>query len=132
MSDDHGENWFDGLRLGVELLDDQHRYIVGLILGFKRESSSDENRRILMDLMRYTREHFRAEEDMMQARLYPGLDRHRNLHDDLLKDVVRFSSGDLSNPEEQAQLHHILRAWLIRHILQEDADFAAFVHEQPL
>lgn len=131
MIDDHDENWFDGLRLGVQLLDDQHRYIVGLILGFKRDSSSDENRRILMDLMRYTREHFRAEEDMMQANLYPGLGRHRDLHDELLKDVVRFS-GDLSDPEEQTNLHRILRAWLIRHILQEDADFAAFLHEEPI
>lgn len=132
MSDDHGDNWFDGLRLGVQLLDDQHRYIVGLILGFRRNSAPDENRRILMDLMRYTREHFRAEEDLMQTHRYPRLDRHRELHDELLKDVVRFSSGDLSDPEEQANLHRVLRAWLIRHILQEDADFAAFLHEEPI
>lgn len=127
MIDQPDENWFEALRLGVDLLDDQHHEMVGLILGFKNESASHANRRILMDLMRYTREHFRAEEEMMQTHGYPGLARHRDLHDDLLKDVVRFSSGDLSEPQEQARLHRFLRAWLIRHILQDDADFAMFV-----
>jgi hemerythrin len=127
MIDQQDENWFDVLRLGVDLLDEQHREMVSLILGFQRESASHANRRILMDLMRYTREHFRTEEDLMEVHGYPGLVRHRDLHDALLKDVVRFSSGDLSDPQEQAQLHRFLRAWLIRHILQDDADFAEFV-----
>jgi hemerythrin len=127
MTDDHGENWFDGLRLGVAEIDDQHRYLVGLILEFESGKNNADPRKILMELMRYTRAHFTEEEAMMGLYGYPGKNRHRDLHDELLKDVVRFSSGDLSDPALQHELHHLLRAWLIRHILQEDADFAQFL-----
>jgi len=122
-----GTNWFDGLRLGVDLLDVQHHYLIELILGFERGEESTDTRKILMELMRYTREHFQAEETLMEAEGYPGVVRHRGLHDELLKDVVRFASGNLADLQEQRELHQLLRAWLIRHILQEDADFAEFV-----
>lgn len=76
---------------------------------------------LLHKLVKYTRDHFTAEEALMAAAGYTGLAQHRLKHRELMKQVgdfvARFERGEsnLNLP-----LLNFLRDWLTNHIQQED------------
>lgn len=121
--------WMALLRLEVPVIDEQHNHLLGLVCGFDPADPSDKARLLLMEILRYTREHFRMEEELMTEAGYPHLAGHRNLHDDLLKEAVRFAVRDLSSRLVRQEFHDFLRDWLTNHVLQADRALADFLRE---
>jgi len=80
---------------------------------------------ILVFLKDYTVTHFAMEEALMEKHQYAGAARHKQIHDDLMKDVgelvARFQSGQSSLTLE---VMNFLEDWLVTHIQGEDYRFA--------
>ncbi len=115
-------------KLNIPLLDEQHeiqnKLIEELEFLVKNGAPSAAGQAILGVLLVKAEEHFIDEERFMAQNDYPGFHDHRLIHMlllDNLKDVQsRLSSGALNLGTEIVQL---LRAWLMRHIIDSDMLF---------
>jgi hemerythrin len=121
--------WTPALSTGVTVLDDQHKAIFQWLS--ELESASDEQRTlfgvyVITRLKHYMREHFAAEEAMMEEAGYPNLEQHlaehavfrakldelqlKSIGEDISSDTVRF-------------LNH----WLTNHIAKSDMAYVPYL-----
>jgi hemerythrin-like metal-binding protein len=126
-------DWTSRLSVNVELLDEDHQRLIGLINQLAM-SERIGNRRIvesvLDELMNYTIEHFQREEAMMAERGYAKLESHMRQHAvfaETVNDIRwQYLHGLRSNINQKVL--RFLMNWLQTHIYREDRGvFAAAV-----
>lgn len=124
--------WGDKYRIGVERIDEEHRYLFVLINAFHDSHSSGADRhaleKILNRLVHYAEEHFRHEEEIMRKADYPAYAQHCKLHEELYLTIFRLSeqlaAGSLHVSRETTEF---VRGWLVNHILNHDLRFAGYM-----
>jgi len=124
--------WDDSLRIGIDVIDEHHRYLFDLtndlyeVVSTRR--GSREVARVMKALDQYVQVHFRAEERMMDFHAYPALDRQKDQHGEF-EDRLREFYAELHDNPLTAQFDVLvyLRSWLVRHILHEDAKLRELV-----
>ncbi|MCB1749953.1 MAG: hemerythrin family protein [Gammaproteobacteria bacterium] len=125
-------HWDARFELGLEDVDLQHHYFLNLInrLASELSDARGEERRaaLLAELNAYARFHFLSEENMMQRDAYPGLERHRRLHDELI-DALSSREHAVSLADEATTVDDIVRflvEWFVHHTAGEDRLYAEF------
>lgn len=126
--------WSANLEIGVRLIDTQHAHLVSLInqleIAVRGGSGAASLQATLQDLTIYISEHFRVEEQLMEAVSYPGAARHKLFHQYFSKRLndfsKRFSSGEASVPED---LLEFLKLWFVDHVSQTDLDYVPYVQK---
>lgn len=136
-----GFRWREEYAVGVEEVDAQHQGMVELIERLSRAMLSGRSRKIIGgiidELVDYAHVHFATEERLMEAAHYPGLERHREIHQSFLA-----KASSLQEQQRSGRLivgmdvMRFLQDWLIKHILDEDQAFGPtlrgeVVHEPP-
>jgi hemerythrin len=119
--------WKDEYSVGVAEFDEQHQGLIALINRLTEEGQRAGTIEGVLDALdRYVKEHFRAEEALMHAHQYEGLEEHRTQHKvfeewlSAVKQTYRFTAdGDVFAETVNA----FLRNWLINHILRTDMDY---------
>lgn len=127
--------WSSDYETGHPDVDRQHRRLFELVNALHDAMAKGHGREALEPALKalaaYTLEHFAAEEALMRATDYPGLERHRDKHVALAQQVdellLRFSKGYLTIP---TTLSRFLADWLKHHIREEDMAFIAWMREQ--
>lgn len=124
--------WNRHFTTGLERVDQQHRFLVGLInrLGesmFADNAKGSESLLVIFDqLTSYARYHFAEEERLMQEADICSrfLNHHKELHLNFVEQLTTIwnSRDSLVNPAEI--LHGFLRSWLGSHILGMDQSLA--------
>jgi len=124
--------WLDDYNIGIEKIDKQHQKLAFLISKIKDDlmdvdCKTDEKYReriifsILPNLVEYTKEHFKDEEEFMKEINYPRLPNQQKLHEKFvnqIKDIlVTLRSG---KHYSSTFLYKSLTNWLLTHILFED------------
>ena len=88
-------SWRNEYRVGVEQIDEEHRYLFDLINAFHDTHIGGTKRsaleQILNRLVHYAEQHFRHEEAIMEAEAYPAYVEHCALHEDLYLTIFRLS-----------------------------------------
>jgi hemerythrin len=126
--------WSDSFSTGVKAMDEQHKGLVNTLnelhaamLGGKDKSATGP---LLERLLKYTREHFAAEEALMTRTSFPKLAAHQSKHKDLTNQVeefaARYQRGELSL---NVDLLMFLRDWLITHIQKEDREYGPWMNQ---
>jgi len=129
--------WQQSYSVGNEVLDDQHKKLLGLCKNAV-QCMSDESpegtllfHSTLKELSDYVRTHFKTEETLMKACGYPQLAQHQREHDkyhDRLTDLlVKASWGDI----DRDGLHHHLSHWWSEHILGSDKKYVELIKNCP-
>jgi hemerythrin len=126
--------WNDGFSVGVKTMDDQHKGLVNTLNDLHAAMLNGQAKQVtgllLERLVRYTREHFSAEEAKMNATHYPGLAEHRVKHRDLTRQVeqyvTRFDRGEITL---NVHLLNFLRDWLTSHIQKEDRNYGPWLND---
>ena len=126
--------WTEKLSVGIKTIDDQHAVLCGTLNDLHAAMMKGEARAIagtlLHTLVEYTHYHFSAEEAMMQAAHYPGLDEHRVQHRELTKQVeeyvARYEQGDITL---SLPLLSFLSDWLTNHIQSTDKEYGPWLIE---
>ncbi len=129
--------WREDYKVGVKLVDQQHRRLVGLVEelyeAMKAGKGSEGARRVLKGLVDYTRTHFRTEEEFMKNHSYPGLLAHKREHDDLARQAEELLSqverGKLTVPLETGKF---LKEWLATHIMETDKKLGKYLNAKGL
>jgi hemerythrin-like metal-binding protein len=126
--------WNDSFSTGVRAMDEQHKGLVNTLNELHAAMLSGEDKAaagpLLDRLVKYTHEHFVAEEVLMTKSHYPRLLAHTTKHRDLTGQVEtfvgRYQRGELSL---NVDLLMFLRDWLITHIQKEDREYGPWMNQ---
>jgi hemerythrin len=123
--------WDDSLGVGVASVDAQHRQLVGYINALHDALETGEGRgrlgEVFEDLIRYTRDHFTFEEELMHVNGYPGWQEHGLEHVKLTETVLRMRADFESGRELTLDVTRFLCEWLTGHIMGTDRKYVPFI-----
>jgi hemerythrin-like metal-binding protein len=86
---------------------------------------------LLARVIKYARYHFRAEDSVMQAHAYPGLEVHKAEHREFLHTVVSFQKDFLAGRSMPTiDVMVFLRDWFSNHTQGTDQRYAPFLKER--
>ena len=124
--------WSEKFSVGVRELDQQHQQLIKMLnrlistqgpINTHSETVSDT----LMAMTRYAQVHFKAEERLMEAYGFPGLEEQKIQHRDFRKKTVDFCTATTIGVEKipEALLEYLVD-WLTHHILKDDMAYRSF------
>jgi len=125
--------WSDKFSVGVRTMDDQHTVLFetlnDLHAAMMKGNGQKQTGPLLRSLVNYTREHFSAEESMLEAAHYPELPAHRAKHRELTHQVeqyvARYERGEITL---NIHLLNFLRDWLTSHIQGTDHQYGPWIN----
>ncbi|SCA55547.1 hypothetical protein MTBPR1_100188 [Candidatus Terasakiella magnetica] len=114
--------------VGCDTIDQQHKQIFGLINQLSTASSEmidDEMiMAILEELLEYSQEHLRYEEEVMEKCNYADLENHKQQHWQYLEKVSALSVSAMGAEKEATKdIVTFLNKWWGQHILAEDMKY---------
>lgn len=112
-------------------LDEQHKRLVMMInrlIGAKDVATGSETiSELITDMIKYSQEHFKFEENLMAEYGSPHLEQHKQSHVKFRKKVGDFCiAAPLGVPSVPQALLDFLVKWLLNHILHEDVTYKSF------
>lgn len=126
-------DWKQSYALGIQQVDEQHRYFLGLINRLSNELGRTDNAAyqaaLLQELTAYARFHFVSEENLMLKANYPRFEEHRQHHVqliDTLSSKLTLVKLNQTNERINAMLEFLLD-WFMRHTTVEDRMFADYL-----
>jgi hemerythrin len=125
--------WTPALATGVPLLDEQHQTIFRWLA--ELESATAEQRTLfgayaITRLQSYVRDHFAAEEALMQAAGYPDLPPHRAEHEAFRRRLAELQVQAMVR-DASADTVAFLRDWLVNHIGKTDMAYVPCLGKRP-
>jgi hemerythrin-like metal-binding protein len=126
--------WNERYSVNIPAIDEEHREFFDIIgeLGaaMKNGQSHEILEQTLDRLVQYAGKHFDNEEKLFREHNYPQREEHKAIHDEFIhklseyNDLFRKGSNIVS-----VQLIGFLSDWLVKHIMQEDQQYAKFLAE---
>jgi hemerythrin len=137
----HGVNqsegfiWNDTCDIHVAEFDRHHQHLFEIAntiaQNLQNGSEGESLTNAFNSLVDYTRYHFTAEEKLMALYDYPGIDVHTRKHGDLIVQVVEYMDQVLRGAvPDKASFMSFMERWLVRHLLDEDRKYGAFLNEK--
>ena len=128
-------DWTDSLSVNVAEVDNQHKKLVALLNQLHHSSVSGKGnetmKQVLNELTQYTANHFAYEEKILAEHGYPELATHKDLHDKLAAQVVKFNEEFQKGTSSiSADLFLFLRSWLNGHIRGSDRHYGKFLNSK--
>ena len=128
-------DWDKKYELGIEDIDFQHHYFLNLINRMAEELAQSDDMAyrtaVISELNAYARFHFISEENLMTRAGYPGVERHRKHHRDLLDELSSRQSelGIRKSNDAADKVIDFLINWFLSHTAEEDRRFAEYLRE---
>jgi hemerythrin-like metal-binding protein len=129
-------HWSEKFSVGVKEFDQHHQLLIRLlnrtILATGTSTAHAETiSGILVEMTRYAREHFKAEEKLMEVYGFPGLEEQKKQHRAFRKKTADFSAAiSLGDEQIQDDLLKFLADWFTHHILESDMAYRSFFKEK--
>ena len=124
-------SWTDALSIDDGVIDQDHKWLIGLVNEFKTEKALpfDVLHEMVYQLERYTEIHFVREEDLQRRVGFPLHDDHVREHRSLSARVRSLhkrlhDSGDAA--QLQSEAFDLLEDWFLRHIQGHDVDMRPY------
>jgi len=136
----HGVNqeetfiWNDTCSIHVGEFDEHHKRLFEIANSIAEELHNGADIETLVNAMTslvdYTRYHFIAEEKLMEQYSYPGTEIHIKKHAELISQVLEYMDKVLAGElPEKASFMNFMERWLVRHLLEEDRKYGAFLND---
>ncbi len=126
--------WTDDLSVGVGAIDEQHQvwlqHLNSLTESLEAHQGPAKIASMLDFLIEYTHSHFATEESFMDGSNYPEIETHKAKHrefKEILNDMESEFRDDGPTPILVESVNTLLANWLIKHILEVDMEFGAFL-----
>jgi hemerythrin len=123
--------WKDEYSVGVEKFDHQHQHLFEITNKIIEHLGTSENSGLvsetLTEMINYAREHFTAEEVLMQEYGYPEIESHKEQHDYFIDTTAELAVSFMDNRNTTAgEIAEFLKLWLTLHILRCDMKYKEF------
>lgn len=126
--------WNDNLKIGVPLIDSEHRELCDridrLFAACGQGRGKDELVGTVEFLESYTKKHFGDEEKLQRASAYPKVKEHKELHDFFTGKVTDLKKDIAANGVSIATVsktNYFLMNWLLNHIRKVDSELARYL-----
>lgn len=136
--------WRDQMRVGNELIDQDHRYLICLFnsleLALDREDAFKLLPLFFAQLLDYTKSHFEREEKIQLKAKYPKYMEHRQEHQKIVAHLEEIHQRVQKRLEDRdpegnlpidADVLALAREWIIDHILKSDRDMIPVLKTLP-
>ncbi len=125
-------NWDPSFSVGVGPLDGQHQTLFQIINRFYDAMEMHAPQAVLSaifgEVLDYTNMHFKLEEAIMRRYSYPGFERHRQYHQQLVARAVAIKSDiDAGQRDAPRDALRFLTDWLEKHIKGCDVDYSPYM-----
>lgn len=125
--------WSEALSIHVRHLNRQHERLIEIaniiVEQLGADAGADSLARSFDELIDYAHHHFDTEEKLMARHSYPATEDHCRKHADLVRQVAEYKervvAGDFP---DKARFQRFIELWLLRHIMQEDRKYGAFLN----
>jgi len=129
--------WTDALRLGIDSIDLQHRWLVDTTNALHDEMHAAAPDRtvigqIIEGLVDYTMNHFIHEEELFHRFGYPETPEHEAEHNGFTRQAVELLTQFEAGHSVGGETLDFLKSWLLHHILKVDRAYAPFLLAQGL
>lgn len=126
--------WDAAFKVGDPRMDAHHRVFFQMVAGLwkacEREDALTVAHRVSF-LVAYTQMHFAAEEQLMAACGFPGLDEHRRCHQEFSIRADALARALVEAPESvtMESVLTMMQNWFTNHIVVMDQQFAPWVEK---
>ncbi|MDH3972854.1 MAG: bacteriohemerythrin [Deltaproteobacteria bacterium] len=127
--------WNEAMEVNVGEIDEQHKKLISIIKSlydtFQSDKAVEEEKEILVELIKYTDYHFSKERELMLKYSYPERDEHLELHKEFtgkLKDFCQ--KHQVEKSAVSRDVLNFLIKWIINHIMNRDMKFGAFLNQR--
>ncbi|MCK4542570.1 MAG: hemerythrin family protein [Spirochaetales bacterium] len=124
--------WSDNNKIGIPIIDEQHRGIISTINSLHYFIQTGHGHEIIKPTMimleQYTYVHFKTEEALMAEASYPAFEEHIVLHKALLKKTKDLSI-DANRNKDSDMVLKFLKEWWLGHINKEDKKYTPFLRK---
>jgi hemerythrin-like metal-binding protein len=120
--------WSNEYSVGVSVMDEEHKGFIGIInkviAARQRNYSQEEVEEVLSGLVKFAKEHFKAEEAYMSKFEYSDYLLHYNEHLNFSLHMIIYNN-QLINGEYKImdELYGYLQEWLVHHIQETDKKY---------
>ena len=126
--------WRECNEVGVPIIDEQHKGIVSVVNTFYHLMGTDTNDKALSscisDTMKnYSKLHFITEEEILEKAGYKGLEEHKKLHPDLIREIEIIELRYIKTNDIKPLLD-FLKKWWLEHINVQDQLFTPHLRGQ--
>ena len=122
--------WEPEYKLGIPIIDEQHRGILSTInslhFGITDMHGVEMLRPVIEMVHDYTRIHFTVEEDFLTKYNYPRIKEHREMHAELISELDKVGRESL-NHHAPLEFMEFLKKWWIDHICKEDREYLNYL-----
>lgn len=127
--------WDENYAVGITEIDEQHKKLVNLISVLNEAiyagQGCEQLEKVFTELVEYTKIHFANEEELLTSNSYPDIEKHKEKHEELTKEVANFQSQFSDGMVFiTMQVMEFLKDWLINHILDIDKKYAPFLKDK--
>ncbi|MCF6239799.1 MAG: bacteriohemerythrin [Bacteroidales bacterium] len=127
--------WNDLYKLGIEIIDAQHKKLVDLINklhdAFTEGKAHNITNEIIEEMLNYADYHFQMEEVIFDKHNYPQSDQHKILHNDFFEKANVYKARVAKGEENvHYDLLKYLKEWLTGHIQGEDVKYVDYFKEK--
>ena len=124
--------WRDTYATGVAEMDAEHHEIIDIINQLydmlREKKSYTELKNIYDRLYSYAENHFRHEEQLMEAAGFEGLDDQLQAHVYFVDELAKMEANLLSADESVAPVvYKFLREWWLKHIVELDKRYGSIL-----
>ena len=124
--------WSSKYSVGVEALDNQHKALMSLLNELHAASMKGKAQevagRLISPIVSLAKEHFSAEERLMESPNFPGLAEHRAKHREMTELAAEFISRHAKGDATvYTPLLYFVRDWFTKHMKTEDQEYASWL-----
>ncbi len=125
-------SWDNSLATDIPNIDQQHKQLVELINKVGNAMKSSQGNEILLEvlteLITYTKNHFKYEEQYMASIKYPKLSEHKQVHEMVTGQVAElYEKIKQGKYVSTVQVSNLLKEWISNHILKVDMHYAKYL-----
>ena len=128
-------HWSEKYSVHISTIDEQHKKLFDLINDLHEaivnEADVSIARKVVVELVNYTLQHFIYEENLLEEHGYPDLEDQRREHDDLTDKVMHYKKGlEAGTDIDLTELMSFMLEWLQEHILRSDMKYSPYLKER--
>lgn len=125
--------WNSKFAIGIESIDKQHKQIFEHLLALENSVAKRDPWHILhffvTQLEEYMKFHLAVEEALLEVIGYPEREEHRRSHANIMEQIAELEA-QLKKNATGANLVAFFENWFVRHVLNRDRDYAAYVEKE--
>lgn len=122
--------WDDSYCIADDEINEQHQLLFRYVNDFLRAETDVAMTHSVIQLFKYTRQHFAYEEALMREVNFPEYEAHLRMHDHLVSRLGVLGDRIADGSIDRTEIETFIKDWALGHIPRADAQLANFLRNR--